>query len=184
MELLLSGTSIDEEGAGQQQQQPAVLLDLRTQDRWWMVAVFCRSSPSPETPVTEIREERREVPCIVSSRSEDDCGQQQPRLSGVCSTKLYKVTEIRHIRYTYSVFCSVYSGSECARPLVRSGACEIVVDPDVSASGGRQSVMQMPAAVVSVSVSRMRILTLQMLIPSLLSRAPCSGARAGGVKRA
>ena len=61
----------------------------------------------------------------------------------------------------------------------------IVEDPDVSVSvsGGRQSVMQMPAAVVSVSVSRLRILTLQMLIPSLLSRAPRSGARAGGVKR-
>ena len=190
MELLLSGTSIDEEGAGQQQQQPAVLLDLRTQDRWWMVAVFCRSSLSPETPVTEIREERREVPCIVSSSSEDDCGQQQPGLSGVCwyqgpppaqglQTKLYKVTESRHIRYTYLIFCIL-----CILALVRSGACEIVEDPDVSASGGRQSVMQMPAAVVSVSVSRMRILTLQMLIPSLLSRAPCSGARAGGVKRA
>ena len=54
--------------------------------------------------------------------------------------------------------------------------CETVEDPDVSVSGGRQSVMLMPAAVVSVSVSRMRILTLQMLIPSLLSRA-------GGVKR-
>lgn len=116
MELLLSGTSIDEEGAGQQQQQPAVLLDLRTQDRWWMVAVFCRSSLSPETPVTEIREERREVPCIVSSSSEDDCGQQQPRLSGVCSTKLYKVTESRHIRYTYLIFCILYS--------VYSGTCE------------------------------------------------------------
>ena len=50
--------------------------------------------------------------------------------------------------------------------------CETVEDPDVSVSGGRQSVMLMPAAVVSVSVSRMRILTLQMLIPSLLSRAP------------
>ena len=61
--------------------------------------------------------------------------------------------------------------------------CETVEDPDVSVSGGRQSVMLMPAAVVSVSVSRMRILTLQMLIPSHLSRAPRSGARAGGVKR-
>ena len=52
--------------------------------------------------------------------------------------------------------------------------CETVEDPDVSVSvsGGRQSVMQMPAAVVSVSVSRMRILTLQMLISSHLSRAP------------
>ena len=66
---------------------------------------------------------------------------------------------------------------------MRSGACETVEDPDVSVSGGRQSVMLMPAAVVSVSVSRMRILTLQMLIPSHLSRAPRSGARAGGVKR-
>ena len=75
----------------------------------------------------------------------------------------------------YSIFCVF---------LHLWGACEIVEDPDVSVSGGRQSVMQMPAAVVSVSVSRMRILTLQMLIPSLLSRAPCSGARAGGVKRA
>ena len=113
MELRLSGASIDEEGAGQQQQQPAVLLDLRTQDRWWMVAVFCRSSLSPETPVTEIREERREVPCIVSSSSEDDCGQQQPGLSGVC---WYKVTESRHIRYTYLIFCILYS--------VYSGTCE------------------------------------------------------------
>ena len=111
MELRLSGASIDEEGAGQQ--QPAVLLDLRTQDRWWMVAVFCRSSLSPETPVTEIREERREVPCIVSSSSEDDCGQQQPGLSGVC---WYKVTESRHIRYTYLIFCILYS--------VYSGTCE------------------------------------------------------------
>ena len=119
MELRLSGTSIDEEGAGQRQQQPAVLLDLRTQDRWWMVAVFCRSSPSPETR----RSERREVPCIVSSRSEDDCGQQQPRLSGVCSTKLYKVTESRHIIYT-----SMYI--LCILALVRSGACEIVKDPE------------------------------------------------------
>ena len=83
MELRLSGTSIDEEGAGQHQQQPAVLLDLRTQDRWWMVAVFCRSSLGAETRVTESREERRVVPCIVSSSSEDDCGQQQPGLSGV-----------------------------------------------------------------------------------------------------
>ena len=47
----------------------------------------------PESGDTEIREERREVPCIVSSRSEDDCGQQQPGLSGV-----YKVMESRHIR--------------------------------------------------------------------------------------
>ena len=125
MELRLSGASIDEEGAGQQQQQPAVLLDLRTQDRWWMVAVFCRSSLSPETRVTEIREERREVPCIVSSSSEDDCGQQQPGLSGVCSTKLYKVTESRHIRYTCLIFYIL-----CILALVRSGACEIVKDPE------------------------------------------------------
>ena len=58
---------------------------------------------SGDTSDTEIREERRGVPCIVSSRSEDDCGQQQPGLSGVCSTKLYKVTESRHIRYTYFI---------------------------------------------------------------------------------
>ena len=71
----------------------------------------------PESGDTEIREERREVPCIVSSRSsEDDCGQQQPGLSGVCSTKLYKVTESRHIRYTYLIFCILYS--------VYSGTCE------------------------------------------------------------
>ena len=67
----------------------------------------------PESGDTEIREERREVPCIVSSRSEDDCGQQQPGLSGVC---WYKVTESRHIRYTYLIFCILYS--------VYSGTCE------------------------------------------------------------
>ena len=109
MELRLSGTSIDEEGAGQQQQQPAVLLDLRTQDRWWMVAVFCRSSLSPET---RVREEslalRAAAARMIVDNSSQDCqvcvGSSHPSAHGL-QTKLYKVMESRHIRYTYLIFC-------------------------------------------------------------------------------
>ena len=75
MELRLSGTSIDEEGAGQHQQQPAVLLDLRTQDRWWLVAVFCRSSLGAETRVTESRGEgsRAAAARMIVDNSSQDC---------------------------------------------------------------------------------------------------------------
>ena len=64
-----------------------------------------------DTSHGEQRGERSRCSC-----SEDDCGQQQPGLSGVCwytrdpsahglRTELYKVTESRHIRYTYLIFC-------------------------------------------------------------------------------
>ena len=60
--------------------QSSLTSGPKTDGGWWQ---YFAGAPRVRRHESR-RPERREVPCIESICSEDDCGQQQPGLSGVC----------------------------------------------------------------------------------------------------